>query len=148
MDSGSRSYTSMPAANRRPSCSASASAASSTTGPRGVHEDRGRLQQRESACVDQVRGLGPQWHVQADDVGRPEQRVEIRGPAWEAGVVAGVVQHRHPETAGAPGDGPADPPVAHDPQRGAVYVGTEILRDGPARPAVGPEVALGLGREP
>ena len=114
---------------------------------RGVHEHRGRLQQRESPGVDQVRGLRPQRHVQTHDVGRAEQLVEVARSSRAGRCRARVVQHRHPEPGGPPRHRLADAAVAHDPERGAVHVGAQVLRDRPARPAVAAEVALGLGRQ-
>ena len=63
--SGSRSYTSSPAANRRPACSASASAASSTTVPRAVFTSTavGFISARRRASI-RWRVVGAAGHVQ------------------------------------------------------------------------------------
>ena len=48
---------------------------------RGVHQHRGGFIEREPARVDQQPRLVGERHVQADDVGPREQRVEIGRPA-------------------------------------------------------------------
>jgi len=66
--SGSRSNTSSPAAKISPVRSASASAASSTIGPRCIDQHRRRLHRAERLCVELVVGLRRQRGVHRDDI--------------------------------------------------------------------------------
>ena len=103
--SGSRSYTSSPAAKIAPSSSATASASSSTTGPaRRVDEHGVRLHERQPAGVDQVAGVVARAARAASRCPLSRSnRVEIAAPSGESGRVPGRVQHLHAEPGGARG---------------------------------------------
>ena len=71
---GSTLKTSRPAPAMRPSCSASASAASSTQAlARGVNQQRRRLHQRQLGPADHLLGRRGEAHMDRDDVGRLQQ---------------------------------------------------------------------------
>ena len=101
-----------------PSSSATASASSSTTGPRAVFTStavgfisasrRASIRPRVSSCSGTCNETMSATR---------QQVVEIGDPSGDPGVVARVVQHLHAEPRGAARDRLADAPVADDPER-------------------------------
>ena len=92
-------------------------------------------------------GLRRQRDVQAHHVRLGEEHVEVGDEPRRTCVATGVVEHPHAEALGAARHGPADAPVAHEAQGGAMHVAPEVLVDAPAVPAPGANVTLRLRQQ-
>ena len=102
----------------------------------GIHDDGGRLQLREGRSVDESAGLLRKRDVERDDVGRPQELVELDEPSSgrarrRLGREGVVGDHGHAESDRAARHLAADPAHADEAERLPAELAADELRPGP-----------------